>query len=106
VDVRAAIGTPVIAMADGRVMLTGAFDIRGNYLLIDHGWGVYSGYAHLSEFMVVPGQWVRQGDVIGLSGLNGRSAGAHIQGDSRRNGLIPNLVEMNSAPGHPVVEQP
>lgn len=78
VDVRMPIGTPVIAMADGRVMLTETLDIRGNYLLIDHGWGVYTGYAHLSEFMVVPGQWVRQGDVIGLSGLNGRSQGAHL----------------------------
>ncbi len=78
VDVRMAIGTPVIAMADGRVMLTAVLDIRGNYILIDHGWGIYSGYAHQSEFMVVPGQWVRQGDVIGLSGLNGRSAGAHL----------------------------
>jgi hypothetical protein len=78
VDVRMGVGTPVSAMADGRVMLAEVMDIRGNYLLIDHGWGVYSGYAHLSEFLVVPGQWVRQGDVIGLSGLNGRSAGAHL----------------------------
>ncbi|MBN1563470.1 MAG: M23 family metallopeptidase [Anaerolineae bacterium] len=78
VDVRMAIGTPIMAMADGRVMLTEMMDIRGNYTLIDHGWGIYSGYAHQSEFLVVPGQWVRQGDVIGLSGLNGRSAGAHL----------------------------
>jgi murein DD-endopeptidase MepM/ murein hydrolase activator NlpD len=46
--------------------------------MIDHGWGVYSGYAHLSEFMVVPGQWVHKGDVIGLSGMTGRTSGAHI----------------------------
>lgn len=78
VDVRMAVGTPITAMADGRVMLTEEMDIRGNYVLLDHGWGVYSGYAHLSEFLVVPGQWVRQGDVIALSGLNGRSAGAHL----------------------------
>ncbi len=78
VDVRAPIGTPVQAMANGRVILAETLAIRGNYILIDHGWGIYSGYAHLSEQLVVPGQWVRQGDVIGLTGLNGRSAGAHL----------------------------
>ena len=77
-DMRMAIGTPVAAAASGRVMLAEEMAIRGGYILIDHGWGVYSGYAHLSEKLVVPGQWVQQGDVIGLSGLNGRSAGAHL----------------------------
>jgi hypothetical protein len=78
IDVRAAMGTPIQAMGDGRVIFAEEFDIRGGYVLIDHGWGVYSGYAHLSEKLVVPGQWVRQGDVIALSGKNGRSNGAHL----------------------------
>jgi len=78
IDMRLPIGTPVTAIASGRVMLAELMDIRGNYVAIDHGWGVYSGYAHLSEILVVPGQWVRKGDVIGLSGVNGRSAGAHL----------------------------
>lgn len=78
IDMRMPIGTPVSAMGDGRVVLSEELAIRGGYVLIDHGWGVYSGYAHLSQRLVVPGQWVRQGDVIGLSGLNGRSAGAHL----------------------------
>ena len=77
-DYRVPIGTPIIAVANGRVMLAEDLAIRGGYILIDHGWGIYSGYAHLSEKLVVPGQWVRQGDVIGLSGLNGRSSGAHL----------------------------
>jgi murein DD-endopeptidase MepM/ murein hydrolase activator NlpD len=59
-------------------MLAEALDIRGTYVLIDHGWGIYSGYAHLTEALVLPGQWVRQGDVIGLSGSSGRSGGAHL----------------------------
>ena len=59
-------------------MLAEDMEIRGGYVLIDHGWGIYSGYAHLSQKFVVPGQWVRQGDVIGLSGNNGRAAGAHL----------------------------
>jgi murein DD-endopeptidase MepM/ murein hydrolase activator NlpD len=78
VDVSVGTGTPVLAAANGRIMLAGAQVIRGNYIMIDHGWGVYSGYAHLSEFMVVPGQWVHKGDVIGLSGMTGRTSGAHI----------------------------
>jgi murein DD-endopeptidase MepM/ murein hydrolase activator NlpD len=111
VDVRMAIGTPVIAMADGRVILTDVMDIRGNYLLIDHGWGVYSGYAHLSEFLVVPGQWVRQGDVIALSGLNGRSAGAHLHWEMMVAGTWVDpetFVEMNlvTPDSSEVVQQP
>jgi murein DD-endopeptidase MepM/ murein hydrolase activator NlpD len=53
-------------------------DIHGNNVIIDHGWGIYSEYAHLSQRYVVPGQFVLQGDVIGLSGNTGRSTGPHI----------------------------
>lgn len=78
IDQQMAVGTPIPAVASGRVMLSETLSIRGGYVLIDHGWGIYSGYAHLSQRLVVPGQWVHQGDVIGLSGLNGRSTGAHL----------------------------
>lgn len=71
-------GTAVKAAANGRVILAQPLDIRGNYILIDHGWGIYSGYAHNSQFFVVPGQWVRKGDVIAFSGNTGRATGAHI----------------------------
>ncbi len=77
-DYRIPSSTPVNIMASGRVVLAEELSIRGNYVLIDHGWGIYSGYAHLSQILVVPGQWVRQGDVIGLSGNTGRSSGAHL----------------------------
>lgn len=77
-DYRTPVGTPVTTVASGRVMFAGRLPIRGGYALVDHGWGIYSGYAHLSELLVVPGQWVRKGDVIALSGINGRSAGAHL----------------------------
>ncbi|HMM28363.1 MAG TPA: M23 family metallopeptidase [Aggregatilineaceae bacterium] len=71
-------GTPVTAAANGRVILSETLPIRGTYVLIDHGWGVYTGYAHLTQRLVVPGQWVHQGDVIGLSGNTGRSTGPHL----------------------------
>lgn len=78
VDFRANVGTPVLAAANGRVVLSRPMDIHGNNVIIDHGWGVYTEYAHLSERYVVPGQFVLQGDVIGLSGNTGRSTGPHI----------------------------
>ncbi len=71
-------GTPITAAANGRVILAETLPIRGSYVLIDHGWGVYSGYAHLTQRLVVPGQWVQQGDVLGLSGNTGRSTGPHL----------------------------
>lgn len=77
-DYRVPPNSPVPASAAGRVMLAEPFAIRGNYVLIDHGWGIYTGYAHFTEILVVPGQWVKQGDIIGLSGTTGRSSGAHL----------------------------
>jgi murein DD-endopeptidase MepM/ murein hydrolase activator NlpD len=78
IDVRVGVGTSVNASASGRVILAQEIPIRGNYVLIDHGWGVYTGYAHNSQLFVVPGEWVEKGQVIALSGMTGRSGGAHI----------------------------
>ncbi|MHB8624770.1 MAG: M23 family metallopeptidase [Aggregatilineales bacterium] len=77
-DFRASIGTPVLASASGEVVLSRLMDIHGNNIVIDHGWGIYSEYAHLSERYVVPGQFVVQGQIIGLSGNTGRSTGPHV----------------------------
>lgn len=77
-DFRASIGTPVLASASGEVVLSRLMDIHGNNIVIDHGWGIYSEYAHLSERYVVPGQFVIQGQIIGLSGNTGRSTGPHV----------------------------
>ena len=80
-DQRAAVGTPVRAMAAGIVAAArtaGNNAIRGNYVLIDHGVGVISGYAHLSEMLVSAGQRVDAGQIIGLSGNTGRSSAPHL----------------------------
>jgi murein DD-endopeptidase MepM/ murein hydrolase activator NlpD len=81
------VGTPVYAPADGVVVVAEPLAVRGNAIVIDHGWGVYSGYWHLSEFKVAPGQTVKQGDLIALSGNTGRSTGAHLHWDMRVNGF-------------------
>jgi murein DD-endopeptidase MepM/ murein hydrolase activator NlpD len=72
------VGTPVYAIASGEVVYADRLDIRGNYVLLHHGWGIYSGYAHFSQLGVQVGQRVEAGQFIGLSGNTGRSSGPHL----------------------------
>lgn len=85
-DIRTTLGTPVMASAAGRVAYTGLMEIRGNYVLIDHGYGVYSGYAHLSQVHVTRGQEVTRGQVIGTVGDTGRVSGPHFHWEMAVNG--------------------
>jgi murein DD-endopeptidase MepM/ murein hydrolase activator NlpD len=85
-DLRAPVGIPVMAMASGRVAYAGLMDIRGNYVVIDHGYGVYSGYAHLSQVHVTRGQTITKGQIIGVSGNTGRSGGPHLHWETVVNG--------------------
>ncbi len=80
-------GTPVFAPAAGVVVLAEPLAVRGNAVVIDHGWGVYSGYWHLSEIQVTVGQPVQPGDQLALSGNTGLSTGAHLHWDMRIRGL-------------------
>jgi murein DD-endopeptidase MepM/ murein hydrolase activator NlpD len=77
-DIAAPVGTQVKAAAPGRVVLAEALDVRGNMVIIDHGWGVFTGYCHFSEILVEAGQMVNTGDVVGKVGNTGRSTGAHL----------------------------
>lgn len=86
-DLRATTGTPVMAMASGRVAFAGLLDIRGNHIIVDHGYGIYSGYSHLSQVHVTAGQSVQQGQIIGVSGNTGRSGGAHLHWELTINGM-------------------
>ncbi len=85
-DLRAPVGTPVAAMGAGRVAFVGALDIRGHYVLINHGMGVFSGYAHFSQVTVSTGQSVEAGQIIGMSGNSGRSSGPHLHWEVAVNG--------------------
>jgi hypothetical protein len=80
-DIAAPIGHPVLACANGRVVFTGTrkrFRRYGNTVLIDHGQGVYTYYAHLSSILVKKNQSVRQGQKIALVGETGRATGPHL----------------------------
>lgn len=85
-DLRAATGTPVQAMAAGKVAFAGLMDIRGNHVIIDHGYGIFSGYSHLSQIHVTRGQSVVRGQIIGVSGNTGRSNGPHLHWEITVNG--------------------
>jgi Peptidase family M23 len=80
VDVAGTIGTPVVAPADGVVILAAAspFTLEGNLLMIDHGMGVNTAFLHLSRIDVKRGDYVRQGQAIGAIGKTGRATGPHL----------------------------
>lgn len=80
-------GLPITAVAAGRVVFAGPLTVRGNATIIDHGWGVYSGFWHQSEIQVQTGQMVEQGQVIGLVGGTGRVTGAHLHWELWVNGI-------------------
>ncbi|HET7377298.1 MAG TPA: M23 family metallopeptidase, partial [Anaerolineae bacterium] len=85
-------GTPVYAPADGVVMLAEALAVRGNAVIIDHGWGVYSGLYHLKSFNVTVGQFVHQGDLVAISDNTGLSTGAHLHWDLLIRGVNVNAL--------------
>lgn len=79
VDIAAPAGTPVGAMAAGVVSLAAPdMYFTGNTVMIDHGYGLHSVYAHLSELDVKVGQAVEQGQPIGRIGATGRATGPHL----------------------------
>jgi murein DD-endopeptidase MepM/ murein hydrolase activator NlpD len=78
VDFRAPGGTQVYAPAGGTVVLADPLALWGNAIVIDHGWGVLTGYGHLSQIDVQVGQQVMRGDPIGKVGSTGLSTGAHL----------------------------
>jgi murein DD-endopeptidase MepM/ murein hydrolase activator NlpD len=71
-------GRPVLAAAAGRVVFVKQLTVRGNTIIVDHGRGVFTAYAHLSKTLVKPGQQLAVGDKIGEVGSTGRSQGNHL----------------------------
>ena len=86
-DFGGAPGSPVLAAAPGRVVMVDNLNIRGLATIIDHGWGVYTGYWHQSEAYVSPGDYVSEGQVIGAVGSSGRVSGPHLHWELWVNGV-------------------
>lgn len=80
-------GLQIFAPAPGRVVFAAPLTVRGNATIIDHGWGVYSGFWHQSEILVNVDDVVEQGQVIGLVGGTGRVTGAHLHWEVWVNGV-------------------
>ena len=80
-------GLQIFAPAPGKVVFAGPLTVRGNATIIDHGWGVYSGFWHQSQNYVNVGDFVEQGQVIGLVGGTGRVTGPHLHWEVWVNGV-------------------
>jgi len=86
VDIGATWGSPVLAAADGQVIHTGWFGGYGKIVILDHGGGVSTLYAHLFEILVAPGASVRRGQVVGRVGSTGYATGPHLHFEVRVDG--------------------
>lgn len=106
IDLAAASRTPVHVTADGVVLSAGWSGAYGKLVVVDHGNGLETYYAHLSQWLVVPGQEVRLGDVIGFSGATGRVTSPHVHYEVRVSGTPVNPYRylakaQRSQPAHP-----
>lgn len=86
VDLQASKGTPVHVTADGVVVSAHWSGSYGKLVVVDHGNGLQTYYAHLSQFLVVPGEDVRLGQVIAFSGGTGRATSPHLHYEIRLDG--------------------
>ncbi len=102
IDLPAAPGTPVAAAAAGRVELAGrTYGGYGNLVVVAHGDGIETMYAHLSRVLVRPGQVVTSGSLVGLVGATGEATGPHLHFEVRVGGAavdpLPALGSVQSA---------
>jgi murein DD-endopeptidase MepM/ murein hydrolase activator NlpD len=86
IDIAAPTGTPIKAAKAGRVIFAGTMNGYGNVIIVDHGGGFSTLYAHQSRMASGKGQSVPQGQVIGYVGSTGRSTGPHLHFETRFGG--------------------
>jgi murein DD-endopeptidase MepM/ murein hydrolase activator NlpD len=92
-DFASAPNTPIYAAASGRVVLADTLNIRGNTVVIYHGWGIYTLYAHQNVINVSVGDIVATGQVIGVAGSTGRVTGPHLHWEVWVNGVPVNPLQ-------------
>lgn len=84
---------PIAAANDGTVVFAQKLGIYGNCVVVDHGYGLQSIYGHLSEIQVKPGDAIKQGQTLGLSGSTGLAGGDHLHYSMQVDGVQVNPVE-------------
>ena len=99
-DIGARWGSPIVAAGDGRIVAAGWAGGYGREVQIAHGGGLTSLYGHMSEIVAQPGNFVRQGQLIGYVGSSGLSTGPHVHFEVRMSGtpVNPLGVRFTSAP--------
>jgi murein DD-endopeptidase MepM/ murein hydrolase activator NlpD len=96
IDFGAAWGSPIYATADGRVTFAGWHGGHGNYVRLDNGGGIGTGFGHMSRIAVSPGMSVRRGQVIGYVGSTGLSTGPHLHYEMYRGGQTVNPLSVGA----------
>ncbi|WP_298139217.1 M23 family metallopeptidase [Flavobacterium sp.] len=92
-DFTASTGTPIYATGDGVVKSAdNSLSGYGNHIEINHGFGYFTLYGHLSSYKVRPGQRVKRGDIIGLVGSTGRSQAPHLHYEVHKDGKVVNPI--------------
>jgi hypothetical protein len=94
IDLQAEEGTPILACNNGLVVLVEELFFGGKSVILDHGWGFYSMYFHLSEALVKEGDRIDKGAVLGRVGSTGRSTGPHLHWGIRMNGARVNPLSL------------
>jgi murein DD-endopeptidase MepM/ murein hydrolase activator NlpD len=97
-DISTPKGQPVYATADGTVRSASYSGDYGNFLVLEHNFGLTTRYGHLSRFNVKPGAFVRRGDVVGFVGSTGRSTGAHLHYEILVNNKLINPLQLLTQP--------
>lgn len=97
VDFGAAWGSPIFAVSEGVVSYAGRHGGHGNYVRLEHGGGLATGYAHMSRFAVSSGARVQAGQVIGYVGSTGLSTGPHLHYEVYRDGRTVNPLSVKFA---------
>ncbi len=93
IDFAAPIGTPIYATADGKIEeVSVKFSGYGKMIVIDHGFGYKTRYAHMHEFAVRTGQNIKRGELIGYVGDTGISTAPHLHYEVMMNGVLINPV--------------
>lgn len=93
IDIGAALGTNILAANSGTVITAGWNNSYGYMIMIDHGGGIVTLYAHCSQLLVSKGSVVTRGQVIALVGSTGRSTGPHLHFEVREDGVYKNPLD-------------